>query len=57
LNFGYCTFNGLVIAAREALMSGVSKVLIIDGDAHYGDGTDSCVESRGLSKKDHQHHA
>jgi acetoin utilization deacetylase AcuC-like enzyme len=47
-NFGYCTFNGLVIAARKALARGVGKVLIIDGDAHYGDGTDSCIKSLGL---------
>lgn len=49
--FGYCTFNGLVIAARKALAKGVSTVLIIDGDAHYGDGTDSCIEALGLSNK------
>lgn len=47
-NFGYCTFNGLVIAARKALER-VGTVLIIDGDAHYGDGTDSCLEALGLS--------
>lgn len=47
-NFGYCTFNGLVIAALKALKSGVDKVLIIDGDAHYGDGTDSCIKNLGL---------
>ena len=36
---GYCTFNGLVIAAREALAAGAKNVLILDLDAHYGDGT------------------
>lgn len=50
-NFGYCTFNGLVIAARKALASGVKKVLIIDGDAHYGDGTDSCIQALRLGQK------
>jgi acetoin utilization deacetylase AcuC-like enzyme len=50
-NFGYCTFNGLVIAARKALASGVQKVLIIDGDAHYGDGTDSCIQALRLTRK------
>jgi acetoin utilization deacetylase AcuC-like enzyme len=49
-NFGYCTFNGLVIAARKALASGIKKVLIIDGDAHYGDGTDSCIQALRLGK-------
>ncbi len=49
--FGYCTFNGLVIAARKALVGGVNKVLIIDGDAHYGDGTASCIKALGLGQK------
>lgn len=47
-NFGYCTFNGLVIAARKALAT-VGKVLIIDGDAHFGDGTVSCLSVLGLT--------
>ncbi len=50
-NFGYCTFNGLVIAARKAIARGIDKVLIIDGDAHYGDGTDSCIQSLGLGSQ------
>lgn len=50
-NFGYCTFNGLVIAARKAIEQGIEKVLIIDGDAHYGDGTDSCIQSLRLNNK------
>lgn len=41
---GYCTFNGLVIAAHRMKQLGLVKhVLIIDGDAHYGDGTDDCI--------------
>ena len=35
----FCTFNGLVIAAREALAAGAKNVLILDLDAHYGNGT------------------
>src|SRR5689334_9107515 len=31
---GFCTFNGLVIAAREALTAGAKSVLILDLDAH-----------------------
>ncbi len=50
-NFGYCTFNGLVIAARKALKGGVGRVLIIDGDAHYGDGTDSCIQALRLGRR------
>ena len=36
---GFCTFNGLVIAARAALDSGARAVLILDLDAHCGGGT------------------
>lgn len=37
----YCTFNGLVAAASMLKrMNLVNKVLILDGDGHYGDGTD-----------------
>lgn len=41
---GYCTFNGLlagIVAARVEYP--VPRVLIIDGDAHYGDGTDDII--------------
>ena len=40
---GFCTFNGLVIAAREALMAGARAVLILDFDAHCGGGTASLI--------------
>ncbi len=36
---GYCTFNGLVIAAHAALEAGARAVLILDLDAHCGGGT------------------
>ncbi len=42
---GFCTFNGLVIAAREALAAGVGSVLILDLDAHCGGGTASLIAS------------
>ena len=49
--YGYCTFNGLMIAALDLLISGkVRKVLIIDGDGHHGDGTDDIIDRNGLSK-------
>lgn len=42
---GYCTFNGIMVALASALNSGGlscgNRVLIYDGDAHYGDG---CVD-------------
>jgi acetoin utilization deacetylase AcuC-like enzyme len=40
---GFCTFNGLVIAACEALGAGAKSVLILDLDAHCGGGTASLI--------------
>jgi acetoin utilization deacetylase AcuC-like enzyme len=40
---GYCTFNGLALAAFHALASGANSVLILDLDAHCGGGTHSLV--------------
>lgn len=40
---GFCTFNGLALAAREALQSGARRVLILDLDAHCGGGTRSLI--------------
>lgn len=39
----YCTFNGLAIAAFEALAAGAGAVLILDLDAHCGGGTQSLI--------------
>ena len=37
---GFCVFNDLILAARDALDTGkASKVLILDCDVHQGDGT------------------
>jgi len=36
---GYCTFNGLALAAKSALAAGAGDVLILDLDAHCGGGT------------------
>jgi len=41
---GFCTFNGLVIAAHAALQAGVESVLILDLDAHCGGGTASLID-------------
>jgi acetoin utilization deacetylase AcuC-like enzyme len=41
---GFCTFNGLVIAATELLKLGARRVLILDLDAHCGGGTASLIE-------------
>lgn len=52
---GFCTFNGLVLAADAALQRGARRVLILDLDAHCGGGTyelvlgDSRIEHRDVS--------
>jgi acetoin utilization deacetylase AcuC-like enzyme len=40
---GYCTFNGLVVAALAVLDAGARQLAIIDCDYHYGDGTDDIL--------------
>ena len=40
---GYCTFNGLAIAAEAALSAGAGDVLILDLDAHCGGGTHGII--------------
>ena len=40
---GFCTFNGLALAALRALDAGAKRVLILDLDAHCGGGTDELV--------------
>jgi acetoin utilization deacetylase AcuC-like enzyme len=45
---GYCTFNGLVVTAEVLLRAGtIERVLILDCDMHYGDGTDAILERLG----------
>ncbi len=42
---GFCTFNGLVVAAEGLHRTGtVQRVLILDCDMHYGDGTDAILK-------------
>ena len=54
---GFCTFNGLM-AAAIALKQGalVERVLILDGDEHYGDGTQDIIETRGVDWVTHVTH-
>jgi acetoin utilization deacetylase AcuC-like enzyme len=40
---GFCTFNGLAIAALAALERGAKRVLVLDLDAHCGGGTHSLI--------------
>lgn len=46
---GFCTFNGLMIAALALRAEGlVKKVAVLDCDEHYGNGTDDIIERLGL---------
>jgi acetoin utilization deacetylase AcuC-like enzyme len=45
---GFCTFNGLAIAARAAMAAGARSVLILDLDAHCGGGTHSLISDEPL---------
>jgi acetoin utilization deacetylase AcuC-like enzyme len=36
---GFCLFNNVAIAARDALTRGLNRVAIVDYDAHHGNGT------------------
>lgn len=51
--WGYCTFNGLALAARSALDAGASRVLVLDLDAHCGGGTaDLIADLPGVEQVD-----
>jgi acetoin utilization deacetylase AcuC-like enzyme len=43
---GFCTFNGLVVAANEAERLGNRNVMILDLDAHGGGGTASLISDK-----------
>lgn len=46
---GYCTFNGLIIAARVLQTEGIAqRIGILDFDQHYGDGTAQIINFMGL---------
>ena len=36
---GFCLFNNVAVAARDALANGLERVLVVDYDAHHGNGT------------------
>jgi len=36
---GFCLFNNVAVAARDALAGGLERVLVVDYDAHHGNGT------------------
>jgi len=36
---GFCLFNNIAIAAKDALALGLERVMVVDYDAHHGNGT------------------
>jgi len=49
---GFCTFNGLIVAAVAAHKRSAQKVGIIDCDYHYGDGTADILSHHGFEYAD-----
>jgi acetoin utilization deacetylase AcuC-like enzyme len=46
---GFCTFNGLMVAALLMHEAGLAQTVgILDCDAHYGNGTDNIIRRLGL---------
>ena len=51
---GFCTFNGLMIAAMKVHQLGLAKrILIIDMDQHRGNGTEDIIKQLGIDYVDH----
>ena len=49
---GFCTFNGLMVTARALLSEGiVRRILILDCDQHFGDGTEQILLQLDLAGK------
>ena len=40
---GFCIFSNIAIAAKDLLASGMERVMVIDYDAHHGNGTQACL--------------
>lgn len=51
----FCTFNGLVVTAQLLYNQGcIQRLLILDLDYHYGDGTADLIERHGLDYIRHE---
>lgn len=51
---GYCTFNGLMVAALALRHEGLTRrVGVLDLDCHFGNGTDGIIRKLGLNWVDH----
>lgn len=42
---GFCVFNNVAIAAKYLQEKGFKRILIVDWDAHHGDGTQTLTEN------------
>ena len=40
---GFCIFSNVAIAAKDLLAKGMERVMVIDYDAHHGNGTQACL--------------
>lgn len=40
---GFCIFSNIAIAAKDLLAKGMKRVMVIDYDAHHGNGTQACL--------------
>jgi acetoin utilization deacetylase AcuC-like enzyme len=48
----FCTFNGLMVTAAQLLDSKrVQKLVVLDCDYHYGDGTQAIIDAQGLDDR------
>lgn len=46
-SWGFCYFNNIAVAVEKALRSGrVGRVVIVDFDLHFGDGTEDAFKGR-----------
>jgi acetoin utilization deacetylase AcuC-like enzyme len=49
---GFCTFNGLMVAAQDLLTkNAASKIGILDLDMHWGNGTQDIIDKLGLASQ------
>lgn len=53
---GFCLFNNVAVAARDALDRGVERIALVDFDAHHGNGTQAAFldEARVAYLSTHQ---
>ncbi len=48
---GFCTFNSLTVSAAKLLAEGlVRRVLILDCDQHFGDGTEQIIQRLSMGR-------